>query len=302
MAAAVRIGKAICAQAVWDAAGSECNWMGRVNAPPTSRWFRSATAALGPNFYDGVSGIAFFLAELFAASGTMEFRVTAKGAVNQALQRFRNRQRKDQSKTDFGLFSGVTGAAVSASRVAFRTGGDPESSEWLELIEESMPPRDVGWSNDIISGRAGAILALLSLGRLTSDSRVRKWALELGEDMRLTCEVGRGPDENTRLTGLSHGAAGIGLALLALYAETKQDCFLVAGREVFGWEDSLFDPVTKNWPDLRPQMTGTPSGFAVAWCHGAPGIALSRLRASEARSGEEGSLPRLGSIGTEYNE
>jgi hypothetical protein len=282
LAAAVRIGKAICSQAVWDRAGSECNWMGRrVNALSTSHWFPSETAALGPNFYDGVSGIAFFLAELFAATENIEFRDAAKGAVKQVLRRFRNRQRNDHSKSEFGLFTGVTGAAVSASRVAFRTGGNQESPEWLELIEESMPPRNVGSSNDIISGRAGAILALLSLGRLSSHSRIRRWALELGEDMCLTREVGRGPDENARLTGLSHGAAGIGLALLALYGETKQDCFLLAGREVLEWEDSLFDPVTKNWPDLRPQMTGTPSGFALAWCHGAPGIALSRLRASE---------------------
>lgn len=277
LAAAVRIGKAICSQAFWDRAGSECTWMGRVNAPSTS----SATAALGPNFYDGVSGIAFFLAELFAATGNMEFRDAAKGAVKQALRRFRDRQRNNQLKSDFGLFNGTTGAAVSARHVALRTGGDEDSPEWLELIEESMPPRNVGCSNDIISGRAGAILALLSLGRLSNDSRVRKWTLELGEDMRRTREIGQGLDENARLTGLSHGAAGIGLALLVLYAETKQDCFLLAGREVLEWEDSLFDHVTKNWPDLRPQMIGTTSGFMVAWCHGAPGIALSRLRASE---------------------
>jgi hypothetical protein len=281
LAAAVRIGKAICSQAIWDRTGSECNWIGRVSEPPTSRWSGLATAPLSPDFYEGVSGIAFFLTELFAATEILEFRDTAEGAMKQALRRFRDRQRNNESTTDFGLFTGVIGAAVSASRLAFRTGRDQGSREWLELIEEVMPPRNVGGSNDIISGRAGAILALLSLGRFSGKSRVQEWVLELGEDMRLTREVGRGPDEDARLTGLSHGAAGIGLALLTLYAETNQDCFLVAGREVLEWEDSLFDPRTGNWPDLRRQMPGSPPAFAVAWCHGAPGIALSRLRASE---------------------
>ena len=279
LAAAARIGRAICAQAIWD--GSECTWMGRVNSPMGSHRFSSATAALGPNFYDGTSGIAFFLAELFAATGNMEFRDAAKGAVKQALRRFRYRQRNNLLRSDFGLFNGTTGAAVSALHVALRAGGDEDFPEWLELIEESMPPRNVDCSNDIISGRAGAVLALLSLGRLSSDSRIQNWALELGENMLLTREVGRGPGENERLTGISHGAAGIGLALLALYAETKQDRFLISGRDVLEWEDLLFDPVARNWPDLRAEMTGTTSGFLVAWCHGAPGIALSRLRASE---------------------
>jgi lantibiotic biosynthesis protein len=36
----------------------------------------------------------------------------------------------------------------------------------------------------------------------------------------------------------------------------------------------LFDQVQGNWPDLRVGM----KGCSVAWCHGAPGIALGRLR------------------------
>ena len=41
------------------------------------------------------------------------------------------------------------------------------------------------------------------------------------------------------------------------------------------WEENLFDPREGNYPTYR-KPGGEPS-FLAAWCHGAPGIALSRL-------------------------
>jgi lantibiotic modifying enzyme len=80
------------------------------------------------------------------------------------------------------------------------------------------------------------------------------------------------------LTGLSHGAAGIGLALFELYAATGRPHFLETARGAFAYEDTFFDPRAGNWRDLR--LTPRILPFARAWCHGAPGIALSRLRAA----------------------
>jgi len=42
-------------------------------------------AALGPELYGGTSGIAIFLAQLFALTGELELRRTAEGAIRQAL-------------------------------------------------------------------------------------------------------------------------------------------------------------------------------------------------------------------------
>jgi lantibiotic modifying enzyme len=91
-------------------------------------------------------------------------------------------------------------------------------------------------------------------------------------------------------TGFSHGAAGIGLALFELYGKTGRDDFLAAGRKAFAYEDSRFDPVEENWADLRQPAASDvspPSGhYACTWCHGAPGIALSRLRAAQLDPGQ----------------
>ena len=99
---------------------------------------------------------------------------------------------------------------------------------------------------------------------------------------------GLGFDESAReqgqgslfLTGLAHGAAGIGLALLELHKATGRADFLEAGLGAFAYEDSLFDPRQGNWPDLRgfdavPDATKAAT-YPLAWCHGAPGYRLGK--------------------------
>ena len=69
----------------------------------------------------------------------------------------------------------------------------------------------------------------------------------------------RGP-----LTGYSHGAAGIALALLELAARTGAEGFRSAARGAIDYERSLFSSEAGNWPDLRvfdtppEQANGTP--------------------------------------------
>ncbi len=75
------------------------------------------------------------------------------------------------------------------------------------------------------------------------------------------------------LTGLAHGAAGMGLALLQAGTAAGREDWIDAGARAFAYEDRLF--ADGNWPDLR-RPGASPM---VAWCHGAPGIGLTRLLA-----------------------
>jgi lantibiotic biosynthesis protein len=87
------------------------------------------------------------------------------------------------------------------------------------------------------------------------------------------------------LTGFAHGAAGIGLALLELFAVTGMDRFREAADRAFAYERSWFDPDALTWPDLRGVARGArrsaPVPAADSWCHGAAGIALARIRAAQ---------------------
>jgi lantibiotic modifying enzyme len=86
------------------------------------------------------------------------------------------------------------------------------------------------------------------------------------------------------LTGFSHGAAGIAWALLELAAVTGEERFRKAALDAIAYERSLFRPEVGNWPDLRDFANTLKADnnnqhtCMTAWCHGAPGIGLARLR------------------------
>ena len=68
--------------------------------------------------------------------------------------------------------------------------------------------------------------------------------------------------------------------------------FRSAAEEAFEYERSLYDPNVRNWRDLRVDpLTGqtNPASFVVFWCHGAPGIAVSRMLGHEV-TGNIGSI------------
>ena len=86
------------------------------------------------------------------------------------------------------------------------------------------------------------------------------------------------------LAGFSHGVAGIAYALLELAVATGDERYRTAALAALDYERALFDAVHQNWPDLRETQTlktetnsAQGSVFVTAWCHGAPGIGLSRL-------------------------
>jgi hypothetical protein len=85
--AATRIGRAICCGAYGDRGGRLCNWMGRCSTEVGDREGRPAPAAgaLGPDLYGGSAGIALFLAQLHAMTGSDDFRRTALGGIARSL-------------------------------------------------------------------------------------------------------------------------------------------------------------------------------------------------------------------------
>ncbi|MFE2880167.1 lanthionine synthetase LanC family protein [Streptomyces roseus] len=296
LAAAVRIGRDLQDRAYWDAAKERCNWTGRATSSdePSSRLAAPCVTALGPDLYGGVSGVALFLAELAAATGSRDFRCMASAAVGCAVDQVLAMSGSG-SGLDPGLFTGVTGTLLAADRVECQEGpaGGPGSREqhneldalWRSVLRTgSGPPL----SDDLMGGRAGMITALLSIGGHRGHPESRERAITLGEELcRSVAPLTEGgvhaPDSSTplALTGLSHGLSGMASALFGLYAETGGTTFLHRARELVSAEDTLFDEHANNWPDLRFQAQRHPgSRFAVTWCHGAPGIALARIRAS----------------------
>jgi len=238
-------------------------------------------APLGSDLYDGVSGVALFLGYLAAATGEERYSVLARAGLRAARLELKDFPEAVSTIGGFGGLGGVIHTLVHLGAL-WRDG---------ELIEEAraavnrlpaLVERDEYL--DIIGGAAGCIGILLSLQRHAPSPAVLAVAKQCGERLLATARpADQGSGWLTKvakerpLSGFSHGAAGIAWALLRLADVTGEERFRQAGLQGIAYERTLFSPEQGNWWDLRYVAEGTSQACAAAWCHGAPGIGLSRL-------------------------
>ena len=106
LAAAERIGAKLCRDAIWS--GKQCNWMGW-GMEPSNGTFSPAYRSCHSNLYDGVAGVALFLAQLQQFTNDRYTKITAEGAISRVIE--------DCQECDPSIFVGL----VSRARWAWRT-------------------------------------------------------------------------------------------------------------------------------------------------------------------------------------
>ena len=285
LAAAESIGRRIVAEAVWH--DGVCSWVGAV-AEPTPPW-RAEYRALDPVLYDGTAGVGLFLAQLAAVTDEAPVRRTALGALRHAVSRARvlPPARRD------GFHAGSLGIAWAAVRGAALVDDDELRISAFRLAATAGPPSGRERRHDVVMGSAGTVLALLALAEVFEEPGLVDEAVSTGDELVGAATVTRhgsswaAPSRRGRrhLCGVSHGAAGIGWALIELFAATEDERFRSAAMGAFAYERSWLRDGT--WPDLRipgdrrGAVQATPSPALGTWCHGEGGIALTRLRAIE---------------------
>jgi hypothetical protein len=289
--AAIGIGRRLCRAAYWDGAGQLCNWMGhsQERVAELGGALLPTTAALGPDLYGGSAGIALFLGHLHALAGDDELRRTALGGIAHAIRQL-DRSPPRQPLAPLSFFSGSLGVAYAAWSVGTATGHAELAAAVESILDRIIAAASSSHPLDVIGGNAGAIPVLLAMGQVTGLERYRDLAIALGEELLraeppgAAARTGPGNRANglasreSPSSGLAHGAAGIGLALFELHAVTGRLDFREAARRSVTEEDTLFDPHRGNWAESHDPSES--ARFPRAWCHGAPGIALARLRAA----------------------
>lgn len=265
---AAAIGTAIARRAVWS--DGVCSWVGAVPAPPVrGRPGAPTAAALGPDLYAGTAGVALYLAHLYRRTSDPLHRRTALGAIGHALRRGRA---LPPART-LAHHTGRLGISVTAARCAPLLDEPALIPGARALLADGPLPPDP----DLLSGVAGTACGLVELAAVTGDGGLRDRAVALAPVL-----AGSRP----ALTGMAHGTAGIVHALLELHAVSGLEGLRVAAAAAARREDALFDPGTANWPDLRPDPDrdgeDPRAESAMGWCHGAPGIVLSRRLDADA--------------------
>ncbi|HEX7318367.1 MAG TPA: lanthionine synthetase LanC family protein [Pyrinomonadaceae bacterium] len=278
----------LCRDAVW--AGARCNWLGDSMEFVGGQW-TVAHRAFGPDLYSGTSGVALFLAEAFKKTGEPLFRDTAVGGARQALSRLEELT----AHARVGFYTGHTGVGYALTRIGELIDEQEFVDRGLQLVEALAEVEPDERATDVLAGSAGAIPALLHLQKKYGRGPLLELARRHGEFLVGAARKTQGgwswntlniaaEQRRQDLNGFSHGAAGIAWALLELWKATGEGKFRVAAEQGFAYERQWFDPRQENWPDFRglyDAWAGTPGqpSFMTAWCHGAPGIGLARVRA-----------------------
>jgi type 2 lantibiotic biosynthesis protein LanM len=233
----------------------------------------AAVIPLGVDLYDGVPGIALFLAYLGEMTGEDRFTTLAQRTltnIRRAIEADRSGSRG--ALTSIGAFSGWGGLIYTLTHLG-SLWSKPALIDEADALAELLPGLiDQDEAFDIIGGAAGCIGALLTLHRAAPSNRTLATAIQCGDRLRHRIQLNK---HKKLLTGFSHGAAGIAWALLELASVAAEKRFQRTALELIEWERSLFNAEQKNWPDLRARQL---PAFRFAWCHGAPGIGLARLR------------------------
>jgi type 2 lantibiotic biosynthesis protein LanM len=240
--------------------------------------------SLGPELYNGVSGIAVFLAAHAAVTGSNRSGDLALAALSYLRTNLKSRNAARMVRSlGIGGATGL-GSIVYALTVTSKCLRDEDlladAIGAAGLLTDDLIAQDE--QLDVMAGSAGAILGLLRLYRDTQSGDVLSRATKCAEHLIARSPLGLAGRQTTGvpdlsrpvLNGMSHGAAGIAYALASLAEATGREKFARVASEWIAYENSSYDAEHNNWPDLH--IPGE-RAWLYQWCHGAPGIGLARL-------------------------
>ena len=138
------------------------------------------------------------------------------GAIRHALSRLET----VPAFARLGLFSGWTGVALAAVRVAMLVDEPVLLQQARDLLQRAAAESYDPGEFDMMAGRAGAITGLIVMSQILDDAFLPDFAVRLGDELLETAAKTRlgyswktqGLRNRHNLTGFSHGAAGVGSA------------------------------------------------------------------------------------------
>lgn len=276
---AARIGRHLCANALWH--GDRCTWITDDVEDVDGRQVLF-TRTMNGNLYDGTLGIASFLVPLAAATGETIFADVAAAALRHALHH--------PAANEASLYEGRLGVVAGGLTLAKALGDaklahdyGEEAARLITILPEATNDAD------LMHGMAGAILCLLQIARdmpqraAAAIDVARSYGRALSALAQRSSHGWHWPANGAPLglCGLSHGNAGIAVAFAELERIDPDATWRDALNATLAYEQYWFLPAQGNWPYLFAEDAQSfddhPQSCGMAWCHGAPGIALSRL-------------------------
>ena len=255
-----------------------------------------AIQPIGVDLYGGILGIAFFLAHAAKLTGDDGAEQLARMLVSQATPRAQSALGSAAAGTvalpgSIGAFGVVGGTIYTFAHLATLWHDQTLADTASEIVTQAAAAIGHDQQLDLTSGTAGFVLACIALERVQPRSATQA-AIQAGANYLLTIAE-RQPagiawrttvEARQPLTGVSHGASGMALALVAAGALLGDRRMTESALDAFRYERSTLDHARANWPDYRilgDTPLAEPAPVMWSWCHGAPGVGLVRLTALE---------------------
>lgn len=247
----------------------------------------------GPDLYNGLTGIALFLAYLGQLSGEERYTRLARQAWQTVDTQFAQ-EKMYLHWGSTGAFNGVGSFIYLLSHLGTLWHEPALYQQAEEMAANLSELVNADQAFDIVGGSAGCLAALLSLYAVAPSMAVLATAIQCGDHLlKHARPMPQGIGWSSQaaevpLTGMAHGNAGVALNLLRLAAISQEKRFREGALAAMEYERNMFLPEKGNWADLRgvtspgdaadPQkLSASARSPLVAWCHGAAGIGLARL-------------------------
>ena len=277
-----KIADSICHQAFWHE--NKCNWTGIYHNSQIANT-ETVLRALPSNFYVGSAGVAFFLSAMFDTFQDENYKKTAMGAWEKTIS-----QIPKIRPENIGFYEGLGGIAYTLVQSGKWLKSEKLISEGLHLaqkLEKSI--QNAGF--DVMEGVSGLIIAVAAIQRILPNEKFEDIICSGGEYLLANASQNKNgvswktlSTKGPNLTGYSQGNAGIIHALSEVYSVSKDSKYLAAIERAVNYENSYYSEKYHNWKDLRmlhqqpSRLRASDAYNTNAWCHGAAGIGLSRLR------------------------
>ncbi len=254
----IEIGNLICEKAIID--DKEAVWVGNViGHDENNRW---QVGLMESDVYSGNLGISIFLSELFIQTNNKKYLQISEYATLSAYRNFKNVPAGGKSKLATGFYAGLGGLLYCIYIQYDLTPDDIKLKQISEVIQQITENIDYEVNPDIIIGSSSCLLVLKYIYSKFTKSKhvgiVYEIKYCISKIKKLLCSYDLSKVE---YHGFAHGPSGIMYGI--------QDKKLQ--RESFKLEDKDFSDESGNWIYQKKSLS------CKGWCHGAPGILLTRM-------------------------
>lgn len=257
--------------------GRDRTWFGSQE----NEWGFNTYQTLENSLYYGLAGIALFFNYLEKLSDNDEYCDIREEICNTILQQLpENIEDTEIENVDVGAFSGLAGVAYALFYIDYSNASNKYEKTILNTLEIIQQKINSSIKLDVIR-ELGIIGVMTTIYSKSDNVLLKNKSLDLAKKIyqkvkqeAITIEGLPGITWGKKgYIGYAHGNAGVIAQLYRLYKIIKEEDIKILIAKALLFERALYVAEEKNWRRSIEEQH-----FSYGWCHGAPGMLMSKLQ------------------------